>query len=62
MTFGIFALGTFVWTIYGIVLHDAVIIASFAVGVVGSWLVVVLTFKYRFLGKRKHLSWVFFCI
>jgi MtN3 and saliva related transmembrane protein len=51
MTFGIFAVGTFVWTVYGVVLGDPVIIASFAVGVAGSWAVLGLAIRYRFFKK-----------
>ncbi len=56
VTFIIFAVGTFVWTIYGIVLRDWVLIAGFVVGVVGSWSVLWLTIYYRFLhsGKKRE--------
>ena len=43
----IFAIGTATWTIYGIYKHDWIIIASFAIGVLGSWLVLALMFIYR---------------
>ncbi len=51
-TFGVFAVGSLVWTIYGIVLHDLVIIAGFIFGVVGSWTVLALTIYYRFVKKK----------
>jgi MtN3 and saliva related transmembrane protein len=53
VTFGIFAVGTFVWTVYGVVLGDPVIIASFAVGVVGSWTVLGLAIRYRFFNRGR---------
>jgi MtN3 and saliva related transmembrane protein len=46
-TFLIFALGTMIWTVYGILIKDTVVISSFAIGVVGSWSVLILTLKYR---------------
>ena len=46
-TFIIFALGTFIWTIYGFVIHDLVLIFSFIIGVVGSWLVLGLAIYYK---------------
>ena len=45
--FIIFSLGTLIWFIYGIVLHDLPIIISFALGVVGAWLVLILALWYR---------------
>jgi MtN3 and saliva related transmembrane protein len=57
VTFGIFAVGTFVWTVYGVVLGDPVIIASFAVGVVGSRSVLGLAIYYRSFEKgSKEIS------
>lgn len=46
-TFAILAFGTTTWTIYGIYRHDWVIIAGFALGMVGSWLVLFLMWKFR---------------
>ncbi len=46
-TFTIFAIGTAIRTLYGIVIHDIVLILSFVVGVVGSWLCLFLAVKYR---------------
>ncbi|MBP6942967.1 MAG: hypothetical protein KBB55_02905 [Candidatus Buchananbacteria bacterium] len=45
--FIIFSLGTLTWFIYGIVLQDLPIIISFALGVVGAWLVLILSLWYR---------------
>lgn len=45
--FIIFSLGTLTWFIYGIVLGDFPIIISFALGVVGAWLVLLLSLWYR---------------
>ncbi|KKT81707.1 MAG: hypothetical protein UW78_C0006G0072 [Candidatus Azambacteria bacterium GW2011_GWA1_44_9] len=51
LTYSIFSVGTFVWTIYGFYLRDVPIILSFILGVVGSWLVLGLTLYY----KRKKI-------
>ncbi|MFH1455249.1 MAG: SemiSWEET family transporter [bacterium] len=45
--FVIFSFGTIIWTVYGILLNDLTIIISFAIGVVGSWLVLICALKYR---------------
>ena len=45
--FIIFAVGTLTWTIYGFALHDWPLIFSFAVGVFGSWSVLILTLRYK---------------
>ena len=50
-TYIIFSFGTFVWTLYGIYVKDPVIIFSFGVGVIGSWLVLVLTLLNRKISK-----------
>lgn len=47
VTFGILALGTSVWTLYGIYRHDWVIISGFALGMIGSWLVLWLMWRFR---------------
>ncbi len=52
VSFSIFSLGTTTWLIYGLIHNDAIIIISFALGVVGSWLVLILTFVYG----RNHSS------
>ena len=46
-SFVIFSIGTFVWSLYGFYLHDWVIVASFVIGVIGSWTVLVLALLYR---------------
>lgn len=46
ITYSIFALGTLVWFIYGLVLEDIIIIFGFALGVIGSWLVLILSFVF----------------
>lgn len=48
--FIIFSLGTLTWLVYGIVLMDIPIIAGFVLGVIGSWLVLILSLVYR---RRK---------
>jgi MtN3 and saliva related transmembrane protein len=52
VTFTIFAVGTAIWTLYGILIHDIVLILSFVVGVVGSWLCLFLAIMY----KRKKVK------
>jgi len=47
LSFSIAAFGTLIWTLYGFFIHDIVLILSFVVGVIGSWLVLFLTLKYR---------------
>ena len=47
ISYYIFALGTLTWLLYGVYLHDTPIIASFVLGVVGSWTVLFLTVLYR---------------
>ncbi len=47
LSYVIFAVGTLVWTIYGLALANFVIVASFTVGVLGSWLVLGLALYYR---------------
>lgn len=54
VSFTIFAIGTLIWTLYGVVMHDLVLILSFIVGVVGSWSVLFLAIKYRILNKKNH--------
>ncbi|MEI7562217.1 MAG: SemiSWEET family transporter [bacterium] len=51
VTFTIFAVGTAIWTLYGILVHDMVLIMSFVVGVIGSWLCLFLAVKYKI---KKH--------
>ena len=46
-TFLLFGIGTLLWTIYGISIGDMILVVSFLPGVVGSWLILFLTIKYR---------------
>ncbi len=46
-TFAIFAVGTASWLSYGLYLGDVTIISGFALGVIGSWTILVLSFVYR---------------
>jgi MtN3 and saliva related transmembrane protein len=52
VTFTIFAVGTAIRTLYGIVVHDIVLILSFIVGVIGSWLCLFLAITYRMKAKK----------
>jgi len=47
ISYCIFALGTTLWFVYGITISSWVIILSFVPGVIGSWLVLILTLIYR---------------
>lgn len=55
ITFTIFAVGTAIRTLYGILVHDVVLILSFIVGVIGSRLCLFLAIRYRMTAKR-HMS------
>ncbi len=46
-TYLVFGIGTIVWLLYGIYTRDVVVVAGFALGVIGSWLVIFLSLKYR---------------
>lgn len=46
-TFTIFSVGTLTWFIYGILISDMPIVFSFGLGVVGSWLVLILSIIFR---------------
>jgi len=50
LAFVIFSLGTLTWFIYGLTIKDIPIILGFILGVIGSWLVLILSIIYR---KRK---------
>jgi uncharacterized protein with PQ loop repeat len=50
LSYIIFAIGTTTWLAYGILINSLTIILSFGLGVIGSWLVLILTFVYR---KKK---------
>jgi MtN3 and saliva related transmembrane protein len=47
ITYFIFFIGCFTWLVYGILLQDIPIIVSFIVGVIGSFLVLFMSLKYR---------------
>ncbi|MGV8087397.1 MAG: SemiSWEET family sugar transporter [Candidatus Woesearchaeota archaeon] len=49
-SYSIFSIGTLIWFIYGIVINSLPIIFSFALGVIGSWLVLILLIIYH---KKK---------
>ncbi|MGV8141031.1 MAG: SemiSWEET family transporter [Candidatus Woesearchaeota archaeon] len=46
ISYCIFALGTSTWLVYGILTKSWIIILSFIPGVIGSWLVLILTVRY----------------
>jgi uncharacterized protein with PQ loop repeat len=50
LSYTIFAVGTTTWLMYGILINNLTIILSFSLGVIGSWLVLILTLIYR---KKK---------
>jgi MtN3 and saliva related transmembrane protein len=43
----LFAGGTSIWTLYGFLRMDWAIIASFSFGMIGSWLVLILTLFFQ---------------
>lgn len=47
ITYFIFFIGNIVWVIYGLLIKDLPIIASFSIGIIGSFLVLILSLKYR---------------
>jgi len=47
ISFFVFSIGTLTWLIYGFYINDWPIMLSFSLGVVGSWLVLVLTIIYK---------------
>lgn len=47
VAFIIFGLGTLTWFIYGLTIKDFPIIIGFVFGVIGSWLVLILSLIYR---------------
>ena len=47
VSYSILALGTTTWTLYGYYLHNQIIIMSFFFGMIGSWLVLLLIWRYR---------------
>ena len=46
-SFVIFVIGTTVWTAYGFYERNPTIILSFVLGMIGSWLVLILALYYR---------------
>jgi MtN3 and saliva related transmembrane protein len=50
LAFVIFSLGTLTWFIYGLTMKDWPIILGFILGVIGSWLILILSLIYR---KKK---------
>ena len=46
-TFLLFSIGSLTWFIYGFMIEDRVIIISYALGVIGSWTVLILTLMYK---------------
>jgi uncharacterized protein with PQ loop repeat len=51
-TYLLFGFGTVIWTAYGIVNNDWMIIASFGPGAIGSWAIAFLIAHYRHRHKR----------
>ena len=47
LSYVVFSFGTLTWLIYGISINDLPIILGFIFGVIGSWLVLILTLIYR---------------
>jgi MtN3 and saliva related transmembrane protein len=47
ITYFIFFIGCFTWLVYGVLLQDIPIMVSFIVGVIGSFLVLFMSLKYR---------------
>lgn len=50
ISYTLFSLGTLTWFIYGLSINSLPIIISFSLGVIGSWLVLILSIIYR---KKK---------
>ena len=51
LSFIIFAIGTVTLLVYGIIINSIAIILGFALGVIGSWLVLILILVYD---KKKR--------
>ena len=51
LSYSILALGTSTYLLYGFYQSDIVLIAGFLFGVIGSWLVLLLTLYYRSKGR-----------
>lgn len=46
-SFVIFSIGTASWLFYGLYIHDIVILLSYILGVIGSWMTLFLSLWYR---------------
>lgn len=46
-SFIIFSVGTASWFAYGWYLHDPIILSSFGLGVIGSWMILGLSLRYK---------------
>ena len=53
-TYIMIGIGTSWWLFYGFYTNNMTIVLGYAVGVVGSWLVVALTVYYRHIAKRTE--------
>lgn len=51
-TFTIFSFGTLTWFIYGISIRDLPIIFSFGLGVIGSWMILILSIYFKNRNKK----------
>ena len=47
LSYVIFSFGTLTWLVYGLLINDLPIILGFILGVIGSWLVLILTLIYN---------------
>ena len=47
ITYSIFAIGGYVWSVYGILIKEIPIITSYILGSIGATWVVILIIKYR---------------
>jgi len=56
VAFIVFALGTLLWTLYGFFINDFVLILSFIIGAIGSWLVLFLSIKYKIKAKNNQIK------
>ncbi len=46
LAYSIFAIGTTIWFVYGMIKNDMAIITSYAPGLFGAWLVLILRIYY----------------
>ena len=47
LSYAIFCVGTVVYTVYGFVINDMILVYGFIFGVIGSWLVMGLSIYYK---------------